>query len=304
MPPRKKARRPTRKVSRNPDPSRRRVAAKPTVPPPASPITAFVPTPKYKKWRAVILALGFLIFAAPLSYPLFGSHLSFAGFMPEKHQFFLNFLSLLQNGRDDMVRNLLAPNIRDSDSQKLDDLTQALQKAGPVTACHLINVSWDGDSTALVYFLDFENASAAVDFKIHASVDGNYLVDTFSLHPADVTFRQICQFRLSNRSFFEYLFLLAAFALFMANSAVLARCLFTPLKRKWLWVIFILVGIGSLTMDWLPDPIFHFSVFSFGFPVASLSKNPLTDPWQVELTFPLGMLVFWWMVWTLQKEKK
>jgi len=71
----------------------------------------------------------------------------------------------------------------------------------------------------------------------------------------------------------------------------LVVCIRTPFKgRKWPWVLFILVGIGRIavnwsTGDWFISPV-HFQLLG-----ASISA-PFYGPWTVAVSIPLGAIMF------------
>lgn len=69
-------------------------------------------------------------------------------------------------------------------------------------------------------------------------------------------------------------------------------CVRTPIaKRKWLWMIFIVVGLANLSFNWTNGNYtiapFYFSILGSGFFSASLYA-----PTIITLAFPLGAVVF------------
>ena len=73
----------------------------------------------------------------------------------------------------------------------------------------------------------------------------------------------------------------------------------------WLWIAFILIGVGRLSVVWRPNVENLENVFFK--PVSGLIlgigliKWPVYDPWVLSVGFPLGAVVFRW--WTRNWDK-
>jgi hypothetical protein len=80
--------------------------------------------------------------------------------------------------------------------------------------------------------------------------------------------------------------LAAAFSLF-----VLVRCIRTPqLRRKWLWVIFILAGLGGFNVNWATG---QWSVGFFELRLLSFSAFAMAgQPWVLTVSVPVGAVAF------------
>jgi len=83
---------------------------------------------------------------------------------------------------------------------------------------------------------------------------------------------------------------LGALALAISVTALVA-CYRTPeLKRKWLWIIFIAVGFGSLSINWTTGAwqigLLNVQLLSFS------AFAPFGSPWTVAVSVPVGAVVF------------
>ena len=78
--------------------------------------------------------------------------------------------------------------------------------------------------------------------------------------------------------------------LFMLYALVL--CIRTPIpKRKWLWVIFILLGFGQIALNWT-DGNLNITPISFQILGAGFGKLSPYGPWLFSVSFPIGAVVF------------
>jgi hypothetical protein len=89
---------------------------------------------------------------------------------------------------------------------------------------------------------------------------------------------------------FVMLILAGAVAVFVLFSLVV--CIRTPVpKKKWLWIIFVLFGVGQFIIDWGSgqfrfNPL-GFQLFGFG-----ASKAGPYAPWFITVSLPIGAIVF------------
>ena len=83
-----------------------------------------------------------------------------------------------------------------------------------------------------------------------------------------------------------------AVAVFCFVAATLITAIRTKIpKRKWLWIIFIIVGIGQVSLNWTTGEMnlaANFNLFAAG-----IVKQGL-GPWVLQVGIPLGAALFWW----------
>lgn len=71
----------------------------------------------------------------------------------------------------------------------------------------------------------------------------------------------------------------------------LIQCVRTRVKRKWLWIPFILIGIGSVQRNWTMGQL-GLQPLSLHIPGAALTRGGLYAPWILSVSFPLGAVLF------------
>ena len=83
--------------------------------------------------------------------------------------------------------------------------------------------------------------------------------------------------------------MLDALALAIASLARLWRA---PPGRKWPWALFILVGVGSLTMKWSTGKCRYEAFRVVVLSVAGVRSPAAGSPWLLSVAFPLGALLY------------
>lgn len=70
----------------------------------------------------------------------------------------------------------------------------------------------------------------------------------------------------------------------------LVKCVLDKPKRRWLWVLFIIFGIGSLSVNWTTTELsfnpLSFLLFGAGF------SSELYGPWVFSISLPVGAVVY------------
>lgn len=82
----------------------------------------------------------------------------------------------------------------------------------------------------------------------------------------------------------------------------LITCIRTKLRRrKWLWILFILVGVVQVSFNWANGKlgVMPLSFQLFG---ASAFRSSIYTPWVFAFSIPLGAIVFWFRRGKLMKE--
>jgi hypothetical protein len=134
--------------------------------------------------------------------------------------------------------------------------------------------------------------------------NGRVVIERLDVLPLKDSLENLNAFSIRGKSVMHYAFLalaalLAAFSIFTA-----IICLRTPIpKRKWLWVIFILIGFVSITLNWTTGELswnaLTVVLFSAGF------WQQLYRPLIVQIAIPIGAALFWLRrhKWTTRAEK-
>jgi len=121
---------------------------------------------------------------------------------------------------------------------------------------------------------------------------GAIVIDAAQVDPIAGPLDKINSFSFQHKSLTHYAVLAAACVIAVFILAALVTCLRTPLrKRKWLWLIFIALGVGQIALNWTTGDIswklVNLQLFGTGF----LQASPYAAVYLVT-SFPLGALIF------------
>lgn len=122
--------------------------------------------------------------------------------------------------------------------------------------------------------------------------EGLSVVD-FGVYRTDGSQRELNKFVLQGKSPWHYAILTLALAVPLFIIITLIVCVRTPIpRRKWLWVIFILGGIGSVGTNWTTGAL-EFNLLQYLVLGGSALASSEHAPWVITAGFPLGALIFW-----------
>jgi hypothetical protein len=115
-----------------------------------------------------------------------------------------------------------------------------------------------------------------------------------TVNPIPRSLQELNAFTFSGKGARHYAMLFFAAAIPLFILATLVLCIRTKLRRrKWLWIIFILLGFSRLSLNWTSGQLF-FNPLSFNvqlFGVAIVKYGPYA-PWMIDISLPLGAIVF------------
>jgi len=120
---------------------------------------------------------------------------------------------------------------------------------------------------------------------------GTKTITGFNVNPLTASLEAQNRFTLTGKSPIHYTVLVAGIAAVLLSVYALVVCARSKLlKRKWLWILFILVGFGKLVVNWTTGEwgIAPLSVQLF----SASAMAPLYGPWTIAVSLPLGALVF------------
>ena len=154
---------------------------------------------------------------------------------------------------------------------------------------NVFNDKWRGNFSFEYHFSDGWNLANAAFQK----TEDKYEVIGLNVYQTNMSQKEFHAFTLKNKSILQYLILLLAIIVPVFIIVTTYYCARTPIpKRKWLWVIFVLLGIFSVQLNWTTGAIGiqPLSASLFG---ASAVAAGTHAPWIISTSFPLGAIIFW-----------
>jgi len=143
---------------------------------------------------------------------------------------------------------------------------------------------------SLTYQLEFKNVWSLLTVTV-VGISENQKIYRFQVDQAPKSLEAINAFTFSDKSFRHYIILLIAIGIpiFIIYEIVLR--IRTKMKRKWLWIIYMLFGFGRYSINWtngqMAIQLRYIQLFS-----AHASKSAPYAPWIISFSVPIGALFF------------
>lgn len=218
---------------------------------------------------------------------------------PEDDKLARQFLSEVRAGQYTMASKRLSAKISPADATKgLKELRDVLNE-GEERSIEVIGVNWmafastkNGASktTNLSYQIEHSKGWLAGTVVIaHEAGVASITSARFNRIPASL--EELNRFTFANKGAGHYAIFAAAIAVVVFIIWTLVVCARSTIRRKWLWVIFILLGIGTVKLNWSTGEtrVQPISVQLLG---ASGSAAGPYAPWTIGVSLPLGAIVF------------
>lgn len=154
---------------------------------------------------------------------------------------------------------------------------------------HVFNGVWQGNFTYEYHFSEGWNLANAAFRK----VGDEYEIIGLNVYQTEMAQKEFHAFTLSNKSLLHFLVLVMAIfvPLFILVSTYF--CVRTPIpKRKWLWVIFILLGVSAIQINWTTGQYAIQLLSAHLFGASAVAAGPHA-PWVISASIPLGAILFW-----------
>jgi hypothetical protein len=209
---------------------------------------------------------------------------------PEDEVFARKWVDLLRQREFDQVGQKLDPSIPGSDVRNTLDKMAEMFPAGEPKSTKVVDYNFRTHLLTLEY--EFPNKWLLVDILIKR-MGGASTILAFRVSTIADSLEHNNRFSLVGKSVLQYGILGLALAAPIFSFYVLAFCLRTKnLNRKWLWAIFILVGVGKLGVNWTTGALI-FTPLAVQVPCGGATTTMgVYGPWVVTVNLPLGAILF------------
>jgi hypothetical protein len=212
----------------------------------------------------------------------------------DEQAFAKHCIQRLRNRDFAYIENLLDPSLSGPDNHaKFVGMADAFPSLSPLSMkivgaqrTHAIqqetlNLTFEYDFGAMVVL-----ANVAVKSK-----SGVKTIIGFNVQQMNQTLESRNRFTLTNKGAPQYLILTGAVLAFLISCYALFVCIREKLPgRKWPWILFILIGIGKVSVNWTTGEWF-FQVLSIQVMSAGVFGSPF-GAWMISCSLPLGALIF------------
>lgn len=214
----------------------------------------------------------------------------------EESAFAKDYLQKLRDKDLDFIMSHIDPSlIGQISNQKLEEISNYFP-SGKLLSTELIgsqvntfNSTWQGNFS---FEYQFESGWALANV-VMKRIDDKTTVVGINVYQTKASQKELNKFVFSGKSVLHYVILTLAVIIPIFILVTLIYCIKTPIpKRKWLWVLFIIGGIGTISINWTTS-VYDFKVFQYQlFGIAAMASSEYA-PWVITAGFPLGALVFW-----------
>jgi len=134
---------------------------------------------------------------------------------------------------------------------------------------------------------------AALVFVSARTLDGVTTIKAFKVHQAPIDLKSLYPFTLLGMHPLHYLVLVLSISVPVFILFTVVAIVRNSRRRKWLWILFAVIGVGKFGVQWLVGGRWFFQLISFQILGASVLKNPIYEPWVLSVSLPLGAILFW-----------
>lgn len=206
-----------------------------------------------------------------------------------------HYVDLLRQGQFEAVEAALDPSVKDGNVRGgLVTMSSMFPAENPISAkvvgYHYIRRP-GLTRTDITLEYGFKQTWLRANIVTAKSSEASPTILGFHVAKSSDSLEHLNRFTLEGKSGTHALLLCVVVIVMLFSLYAFLTCLDTSIgKRKWLWAILCLVGVGQFGINWTTGET-GFLLFSVHLPPVGASA-PFYGPWHVFATFPLGALFF------------
>lgn len=213
---------------------------------------------------------------------------------PEDQATAKSYIDRLRTHDIDGIENLIDPSVKEPALHAELEKMANLIPPGEPTSVKLVGAQSTRTPGASIVNSVFEYNFAGKWLLASVAVkesSGHKTIVGMNVNTRTQSLEEENRFTLSGKSTLQYSVLGAALVAILVTFYSLVICIRTRVPRKkWLWILFILIGFGNLGVDWTTGQWgFHllaFQVFS------ASATAAFYGPWTISVSLPVGAVVF------------
>jgi hypothetical protein len=217
---------------------------------------------------------------------------------PEAESTARSYVDLLRQGQFDQIERDLDPSIVDPNLPDTLAKMAAIFPAGDPQSIKVVgvntevgvNISHPQNTSRITLEYQFPNKWLLVSVATEKK-GGFFSIVDFHVTPIPDSLENLNKFTLVGKSTVQYSILILAVCSIVFSFDVLILCIRAKdVKRKWLWLIVVLVGVEKVAVNWNTGQL-TFGVLSIYLPTAIATRDPY-GPWTIGVCVPLGAILF------------
>ncbi|MES2488638.1 MAG: hypothetical protein V4607_02535 [Pseudomonadota bacterium] len=206
-----------------------------------------------------------------------------------------HYIDLLRNQNFDAIEFASDSSIKSPELRKtLVRMASVIPKQEPISIKLVGAQSFRSNGVTTVnttFEYEFSERWLLINVAIKKQGNSNAIVG-FSVVPQPASLEEQNKFKLAGKSFGQYLVLVAAIVFPLLSIYALVRCIKLKMPgRKWPWVLFILFGLGNLSINWTTGQ-WAFAPIAAQFLSVSAMSPMFGGSWTFAISLPLGAVLF------------
>lgn len=203
-------------------------------------------------------------------------------------------IAQLRQGDLDAIEKTLDPGIKDASTRRMLITMASLIPEGKPLSVKVVgadkHIMDSGTTVNTTFEYQFPDKWLLINVAFRQDKGARTIVG-FSVKPLAQSLEDENKFTLSGKSPLQYGVLVSAVVAVLFTLYALVACIRTRMRRrKWLWILFILVGVGEFWVNWTTGKA-GFMPVSVQLFSASAFAN-FYGPWKIAVSFPLGAVWF------------
>lgn len=139
--------------------------------------------------------------------------------------------------------------------------------------------------------LDYGNKYLIYQYIV-ANVGGNYKLLRTDFNMTQVSLKEQNRFSFHDKGIVYYIVFLLSIIIFFFSVVTASIVFGSDKKRRILWSLFALCGVGSFSFVWATGA-WSFTPISVGFPAAGFSRSGSYAPFLISMRIPIGAVLYW-----------
>jgi hypothetical protein len=219
---------------------------------------------------------------------------------PENERVAKGYIDDLRAGKFAEIDKDFDPSIKGkNDLEELSKMGALIPEGDPISVktvgAYASTVSYAATSQTvsrwnLIFEYEFPNKWLAINVAVQTKGSSSTIIG-FHVNAMDQSLETRNRFGLVGKTTLQYAVLVAAIASVALSIYACVLCVRTKMqRRKWLWILATLLGIGKLSVDWATGN-WGFQLLSLQLLSASAVAAPY-GPWYIAASIPLGAIIF------------
>lgn len=215
------------------------------------------------------------------------------------------YIDLVRQNKLEQIEKDIDPSIKNADLHDgLVKMATLIPSQDPeaikVVGVQIFN-SKDSSRTNITFEYKFPSKWLLMNVAVQKKAGVSTIVG-FHVNPIPDSLENLNRFTFAGKRPLHYVVFSLAIMLSLFSLYALVQCVRTKIeRRKWLWIIFIILGVGKFSVNWTTG---QWSVTPLAVQFLSAAAfAPFYGPWVISISLPLGAIVFLLRRGTLRKGK-